>query len=149
MGLTGWLIAFIVFVGIEAATLALTTIWFAGGSLAGLLVCLLGFRIEVQLAAFVLVSFILLILTRPMAVRHVNRYTKKTNIESLIGKQAKITETVDNKAGTGTAVLNGQEWTARAAEDGVIIPEGSLTLVQEIQGVKLMVIPVKEGVLKE
>lgn len=149
MGLTGWLIAFVVFIGIEAATLALTTIWFAGGSLAGFLVCLLGFRIEVQLAAFVLVSFVLLVLTRPMAVRHVNRHTKKTNVESLIGKQAKITETVDNEAGTGTAMLNGQEWTARAAKDGLSIPKGSLVFVQEIQGVKLMVSPVKEGELSK
>ena len=28
-----WLIAFVVLLGIEAATMALTTIWFAGGAL--------------------------------------------------------------------------------------------------------------------
>lgn len=144
MGLAGWLFAFIVFVGIEIATLALTTIWFAGGALVGLIFCLLGAGIEVQLLAFVVTSFLLLILTRPLALRHVNRYTKKTNVESLVGKQARITETVDNEAGTGTAVLNGQEWTARAADPGRKIPAGALVIVQEIRGVKLMVETVKE-----
>ena len=53
-----WLIAFVVFVGIETVTLALTTIWFAGGALAGFLLSLAGFSVEIQLGAFVAVSFI-------------------------------------------------------------------------------------------
>ena len=31
MVMIGWLVAFVIFVGIEAGTMALTTIWFAGG----------------------------------------------------------------------------------------------------------------------
>lgn len=141
MGLIGWVAAFIVFIGIEIPTMALTTIWFAGGSLVGLILYLMGTPAEVQLAAFVIVSFALLALTRPMALRYVNQQTKKTNVESLVGKQARITEQVDNAAGTGTAVLDGQEWTARAAKDDVIIPPGTLVKVEEIKGVKLMVLP--------
>lgn len=141
MGLIGWLAAFIVFLGIEIPTMALTTIWFAGGSLVGLILYLLGTPVEVQLAAFVIVSFALLVLTRPVALRYVNQKTKKTNVESLVGKQARITEQVDNAAGTGTAVLEGQEWTARAAKDGVVIPQGTIVKVARIQGVKLMVLP--------
>lgn len=141
MGLIGWLAAFIVFLGIEIPTMALTTIWFAGGSLVGLILYLLGTPVEVQLAAFVIVSFALLVLTRPVALRYVNQKTKKTNVESLVGKRARITEQVDNAAGTGTAVLEGQEWTARAAKDGVVIPQGTIVKVARIQGVKLMVLP--------
>ncbi|MDO5415904.1 MAG: NfeD family protein [Lachnospiraceae bacterium] len=142
MGALGWLIAVIAFAGIEAATMALTTIWFAGGSLAALILCLLGAGLEIQLAVFVIVSFALLALTRPLALRYLNRRTKKTNVESLVGKQARITETVDNLAGTGTAVVNGQEWTARAADEGKTIPSGALVVIREIRGVKLMVEPV-------
>lgn len=141
MGLIGWLAAFIVFIGIEIPTMALTTIWFAGGSLVGLILYLLGTPVEVQLAAFVIVSFALLALTRPMALRYINQRTKKTNVESLVGKQARVIEQVDNAAGTGAAVLEGQEWTARAAKDGVVITQGTLVRVAQIQGVKLMVLP--------
>lgn len=145
MGMMGWLFAFIVFLGIEAATMALTTIWFAGGALAGLILYLLGVSMEIQLAAFVIVSFALLALTRPVALRYVNRQTKKTNVESLIGKQAVIAQEVNNRTGTGMAVLEGQEWTVRSARDELSIPKGTLVAVQEIRGVKLIVLPVQEG----
>lgn len=144
MGLIGWLAAFILFIGIEIPTMALTTIWFAGGALVGLILYLLGASLEVQLAAFVIVSFALLALTRPMALRYINQKTKKTNVESLVGKKARVTENVDNAAGTGTAVLEGQEWTARAAKDGLVIPAGTMVRVEEIKGVKLMVVPFGE-----
>ena len=139
MGVIGWAAAFLFFIVIEVGTMALTTIWFAGGALAGLIACLLGAGIELQLVVFAAVSFILLILTRPLALRYVNRKVKRTNTEGLIGSRARITETVDNAAGTGTAVLDGKEWTARALRQGEIIPEGDMAIVRKIQGVKLLV----------
>ena len=62
-----WLVFFLILVIIEIATLALTTIWFAGGALAAFVLSLLGAGIEAQLAVFVAVSFVLLIFTRPWA----------------------------------------------------------------------------------
>lgn len=144
MSVIGWIGAFLFFIIVEMGTMALTTIWFAGGALAGLILCLLGAGIEVQLAAFALVSFALLGLTRPLALRYVNRKVKKTNVDSLIGRTARITEEVDGEAQTGAAVLDGNVWTARSAT-GEKIPAGTLVKVQKIQGVKLIVEPVKEG----
>ena len=95
-----WLIAFVVLLGIEAATMALTTIWFAGGALVAFVLALLGVSVQVQLAAFVIVSFILLFFTRPFALKYVNHNTVKTNSESLIGKHAKVTSEVNNTEGT-------------------------------------------------
>ncbi|WP_432764975.1 NfeD family protein, partial [Hungatella effluvii] len=43
-----WLIAFVVLLGIEAATMALTTIWFAGGALVAFVLALLGVSVQVQ-----------------------------------------------------------------------------------------------------
>ena len=37
-----WLAAFVILIGIEAATMALTTIWFAGGAIIAFLLALLG-----------------------------------------------------------------------------------------------------------
>ena len=42
MDMIGWLAAFVVLIGIEAATMALTTIWFAGGAVAAFLAAVLG-----------------------------------------------------------------------------------------------------------
>ena len=62
----------------------------------------------------------------------------KTNYEELIGEVAKVTETVDNLAQTGTAVVHGKEWTARAEEDSRKLKAGSLAKVVAVSGVKLI-----------
>ena len=56
-----WLIASAVFLLVEIMTLGLTSIWFAGGALAGLLVQVLGGSVKLQLALFAAVSFALLL----------------------------------------------------------------------------------------
>lgn len=134
-----WLIAFVVFVGIEVATMALTTIWFAGGAFIAFLLSLLGAGVEIQLAVFVIASFLLLFLTRPFASRYINRNTVKTNAESLVGRKARVTEEINNDLGTGIAVIGGQEWTARSEDGSQVIPAGAMVTVRDIKGVKLIV----------
>ena len=134
-----WLIAFVVLLGIEAGTMALTTIWFAGGALVAFVLALFGINIQVQLSLFVIVSFVLLFFTRPFALKYVNRNTVKTNMESLIGKSARVSATINNVEGKGAAILNGQEWTARALEEDKIYQVGTMVEVKEIRGVKLIV----------
>lgn len=141
-----WLIAFVVLLGIEVATMALTTIWFAGGALAAFVLSLLGVGVEAQLVVFVVVSFVLLFFTRPFAARYVNKKTTKTNVDSLIGKQVRITVEVNNGLSTGAAVMNGQEWTARSMRDNKVFAVGDTVTVKEISGVKLIVDEMKEGV---
>ena len=79
----GWLIIFIVLIVIELLTMGLTTIWFAGGALAALLMSVLGFGMPVQVVVFIIVSVLLLVLTRPIAVKYFNQNRQKTNVESL------------------------------------------------------------------
>ena len=66
-------------------------------------------------------------------------------MDGLVGKKARVLEEIDNGAGTGTAVLNGQEWTARAVRDDLVIHKGEAVTVKEIRGVKLMVDRISEG----
>lgn len=134
-----WLVLLIVLLGIEMATMGLTTIWFAGGALIAIVAALLHAPLTVQIVLFFLVSLILLFFTRPVAVRYFNKDRIRTNVESVVGKRAIVTEEIDNLQGRGKAVLNGQEWTARSAEDGIIIPEGAVVTVVTVSGVKLMV----------
>ena len=56
-----------------------------------------------------------------------------------IGENVCLTETVDNQRGTGTAVYKGQEWTARASEDGKRYEAGTIVKVKEIRGVTMYV----------
>ena len=118
-----WLAAFVILIGIEAATMALTTIWFAGGAIIAFLLALLGADYNVQMAAFFIISCALLFFTRPFALRFVNKKTVKTNVEGLIGKKARITADVDNDLATGAAVVSGQEWTARSSDGSASLPE--------------------------
>ena len=145
MAMIGWLVVFVALVGIEVGTMALTTIWFAGGALAAFFMALAGLSFQVQMTVFLAVSFVLLIFTRPLAVKYVNKGTVKTNVDGLVGKKARVLEEIDNGSGAGTAVLNGQEWTARAVRDDLVIHKGETVIVKEIRGVKLIVDRISEG----
>lgn len=134
-----WLIFMAVLLVIEICTLGLTTIWFAGGALAATIASLMGFNLGVQFVLFIVVSALLLIFTRPWAVKYINGHRIKTNYEGLIGKVIIITEMVDNFNQSGTAVVNGQEWTVRTQEDGVILRPGDKAQIVSIVGVKLIV----------
>ena len=135
----GWLVAFVILIGIEAATMALTTIWFAGGAVFAFFAAVLGFSIQTQLVVFLIVSFILLLFTRPFAMRFVNRETVKTNVDGLIGRRAKVITKIDNNEPSGATVVDGQEWTARSMDDAVTIPVGTHVVIKEVRGVKLIV----------
>ena len=71
-----WLIALVVLLVIEAATLGLATIWFAGGALIALIAAMCGDGFVIQMVCFLVVSLILLIFTRPVAVRFLNKDIK-------------------------------------------------------------------------
>lgn len=134
-----WLALMIVFIVVEIITVGLTSIWFAGGALAALLTALTGLGVAVQMVIFFGVSFILLFYTRPFALKYVKPHNVKTNYEEIIGKDVLVTERIDNKEGTGMAVFNGLEWTARSIEDQSVIDVGESAQVVEIKGVKLYV----------
>lgn len=133
-----WLAAFVILVGIEIVSMALTTIWFAGGALVAFFLALAGMGAYAQLAAFFIVSCVLLFFTRPLALKYVNKNTIKTNVESLIGKKARVTSDIDNDMAAGAAVVSGQEWTARSA-DGKPIEAGTMVVIKDVNGVKLIV----------
>ena len=135
-----WLIVFVVLIAIEIATLALTTIWFAGGAFIGFLLCLLGFSTGIQLVGFVLISFLLLFLTRPFA-KHCITHTEKTNVDSLLGKTAVVIQKIDNLAQTGQVRINDIEWMARTSDDSVTIPVDTVVIIKAVHGVKLIVEP--------
>lgn len=139
-----WLLILVALLIAEFITLGLTTIWFAGGALAAIVATELGAPIAVQIIVFLAVSLVVLFLLRPKAVSYFNNKRERTNADSLIGKEAKIIETVNNKENTGKAIINGQEWTARAKDDNDVFEVDSWVKVEAISGVKLILTNNKE-----
>ena len=125
---TLWLVVLIVSIGVEVATLGLTSIWFAGGAVVWL-----------QILLFFAVSLLLLFFTRPIAVRYFNRDRVRTNVESMIGRQAIVTSEIDNLQGIGQVTVGGQEWSARTEADGMNLQPGTVVDIVAVNGVKLIV----------
>lgn len=134
----GWLILLGVLLIIEIITLGLTTIWFAGGAFVAFLVAILGGAIWLQIVIFLVVSVLLLLFTRPIAMKYMNKNVQKTNVDSLEGEKAVVIETIDNLKGTGRVVLRGMEWSAKTREDKEI-KEGTVVKVIAVEGVKAVV----------
>ena len=136
-----WLIAAAVFLVLEVLTMGLTTVWFAGGALVGALLAALRLPVAVQVAAFVVVSVILLMLTRPLAKKYLNSRTVKTNADSLVGRTCIVAQTVDNLRAEGQVSIMGQVWTARSVREDQRIEKDTRVRVTAISGVKLIVEP--------
>lgn len=134
-----WLGVLIVLLLVEIFTLGLTTIWFAGGALLAFVAAEFGAPLPVQIVLFLVVSLVLLIFTRPVALKYFNAKRTKTNSESLVGKKAVVTKEIDNSAAVGEVMINGLVWTARTPEFSGNIAEGSTVTIKAIDGVKLIV----------
>ena len=139
-----WLIVLVVCLVVEFSTLGLTSIWFAGGALLSMIIALIGGPLWLQILVFLVASIVLLIFTRPVAAKYFNKNRTKTNVDSIAGRQAIVTETIDNLKGVGQIVTNGMEWTARSLDDSVI-EEGAVVTIEKIEGVKAIVKMKKEG----
>ncbi len=136
-----WLIAMILLGVLEAVTISLVSLWFAGGALAAMVASLLGAPLWLQVAVFLVVSGILLACLRPLAKRSTGAKTK-TNVDSLMGQQALVTEQIDNLTAQGAIRVNGNTWTARST-NGKPIPADTRVVIDRVEGVKLYVTPVK------
>lgn len=134
-----WIIVLIATIAIEAATMGLTTIWFTGGAFIALIIELLNGSFLLQVTVFLIVSLILLFFTRPIAVKHFNQKREKTNLDSLIGKQAIVTSSIHNLHETGQVMVDGKEWTARSNDASKTFEKDEIVRIVSIKGVKLIV----------
>ena len=133
-----WLVVLAILLVIEFLTLGLTTVWFAGGALVAFLVSLAGGPLWLQLLLFIAVSVVLLLFTRPLAMKYLNKDVQKTNVDSIPGQKGIVTATIDNLKAEGQVTIQGMEWTARA-KNGNTIEKGKVVRVTAVEGVKLIV----------
>ncbi len=132
-----WLGLMVILIGIEAATVNLTTIWLAGGSLVAFILALFNLPLWLQITAFFVVSIVMIIFTRPIAVKYLKVGTQRTNRDALIGTTGLVTMDIsEHKA--GQVKVKGQIWTA-VSESGESILADTEVDILAIEGVKLIV----------
>ncbi len=133
-----WVIVAAVALVVEIISLGLSSIWFTGGAIVAAIIGYMNGPIWLQIVAFIVVSTVLLLVMRPLAKKHLAIGQEKTNTDSLIGRTEKVLVTVDNNAGTGMIKLGDVEWRA-VSDDGSVIPEGTLVVIQRLEGTRLYV----------
>ena len=134
-----WLVAFGALLLIELLTLGLTTVWFAVGALAAFLLAVINVPLPLQIVAFIGVSVLMLVFTRPLMTKYLNSKTTKTNAESLVGNKARVLIPVNNLKSEGQVMVKGMEWTARSTKDEVTFPKDEMVKIVGISGVKLII----------
>lgn len=115
----------------------LTSIWFGCGAFVMIFLSFLPIPFRWQLLIFAVLSLLLLIFTRPLAVKKLRVKKTPTNSDSLIGKKVLVTEKI-TELEKGAVKVNGVIWSARS-EDNSEIAKGSECRVSEIEGVTLVV----------
>ena len=137
---TLWMVVFLGLVFLELATINLVSIWFAIGALVSFIVSLYVENVTVQIAVFVAVSAVSLLLTKKIVKKLRTREPEKTNLDRVIGKIGIVTEEI-TKLEPGEVKVDGKKWSALSNKK---IKVGSKVEILSIDGVKLNVKEVKE-----
>ena len=135
-----WMIIFILLILLELGTVNLVSIWFALGSLAAFVLSFFRDNITIQIALFVGVSFISLLLTRGFVEKIRGNKIIPTNLDRVIGQIGIVTEEI-TKLEPGEVKVDGKRWSAVSNKK---IKVGSKVEILSIDGVKLNVKEVKE-----
>ena len=133
-----WLMLLVAFAIVEGVTVSLVSVWFIGGAAAALIAALCGAEVWLQVVLFFGVSIVLLLCLRPLSKRLLKQKKVATNADSNIGKEAIVTEEIDNLQGKGAVKIAGVEWSARS-EDGSVIEKDAVVRILRIEGVKVCV----------
>jgi membrane protein implicated in regulation of membrane protease activity len=124
---------------LEAATNQLISIWFVFSGLLVFVLSLCDVPLTYQIIIFVVVSFLLLIITKPLAKKLMRFKKEDTNLGRVINKQAVVIHEIDNLKGVGQVSLGGNVWSAKSIDNSLCIAKNEIVIVKGIQGVKLIV----------
>ena len=132
-----WVGLVILFAIIEATTMGLTTIWFALAALVMVFLSFLDIDLAWQILIFLAIAAVLLIFTRPLAIKKLKAGREKTNVDSLIGRHALVIKKI-TEFDKGEIKIHGVIWSA-LSEDSSEINEGSKCEIVRIEGVQAIV----------
>ncbi len=134
-----WLILAVVLAVGEIATMGFFLAPFAGGAAVAALLAAFDAGTTIEMAAFLVVSIVLLAALRPVARAHQRGRGLKMGTAALVGQTATVVERIANAEGVGCVKLDGEIWTARAFDDDDVIEPGTRVHVLEIRGATALV----------
>lgn len=137
-----WLIIMIVSIILEAVSGQFISIWFVLGSIVTFAVSFFNIPVIWQIVVFFGVSIISLIATRPFVKKVIKLKVEDTNLGRCVGKVGIVTEDIGGTESKGQVKVLGNVWTA-ISSDNRKIPAGAEVTIIQIDGVKLIVEPVK------
>lgn len=130
-----WLVIFIVLVIIELITINLVTIWFAIAAVFTLLVDIITRNTMLEIIVFIVSSFLLLLLTKPLIKKIKVKKVEATNLDMVINKIGIVTEDI-NQDKIGEVKVLGKRWSAYSSTE---IKKDEKVKILSIDGVKLKV----------
>ncbi len=135
-----WLIAAGIFFVAEVITVGFMIFWLGIAALITCIVSLFTSNLIIQMSVFVVLSALLLLLTRPFVDKFANNKETvlTTNVYSIIGKKAIVTQSINNVTNIGQIKVGSEKWTAKSLYDEEIL-EGDTVKVEGIDGVKAIV----------
>ena len=137
-----WVALFVIFAVIELCTFGLHTIWFAIAALVMVFLSFFNIPLPVQGLIFLVISSVLLIFTRPIAIKKLKVGKEKTNVDSLVGRHVLVMKAV-SEFEKGEVKIDGQIWTAQS-EQNTPIPEGAKCEILRVEGVQLIIKALEE-----
>jgi membrane protein implicated in regulation of membrane protease activity len=139
-----WAALAVLFAVAEMATVAFVALYVSVGAVAGAAVAAFDGDVVWQVAAFVITGVVLLLLTRPLLTRKLQKTEIPSNVNAIVGKRGIVTIEVDNDSGTGQIRIGTEHWTARLAdgEAGKVAPETKVEIVS-VEGVTAYVRPIE------
>lgn len=138
IGVIIWLVIAVVLGVVESLTVSLITIWLAIGAVGAAITAAFGGSLFVQLAVFIVISGILLFLTRPLARKFAVQKKAATNADRLLGEEGQVIIAIDPVENKGQVKIKGQIWSA-TAENGKEINVDEKVVVVRIEGVRAIV----------
>lgn len=132
-----WLILILATLALEIMTVDLISIWFSLGALVALILSVLSVPIPWQIAAFIIVSVLLLATVGQWSRKVLKNRTINTNVDSLIGQEIIILKRADYLT-RGEGKIRDVVWTV-VCEKGDSVEEGDIAIIQRIDGNKLFV----------
>lgn len=99
-----------------------------------------GLPVPLQIIVFALSSTAGMVVLRPLAVRHLKQPPlQRFGVEALVGKPAYVVSEVTGR--DGRVRVGGEEWSARAYDETLVIPTGATVDIIEIEGATALVYP--------
>ena len=133
-----WLIIAVVLGVAEIFTLTTALGLLGGAALIGSASAAIGLTVPLQLVVFAVASTAGVVMLRPIARRHLSAPPRRDfGVDALVGKPAYVLREVTGR--DGRVRIGGEEWTARAIDDSMVIPAGATADVLRIDGATAVV----------